>query len=44
MKFFKKMLLVGLLPGHLLCQAQNVPNKEDVPLDLGYRVLPYGRL
>ena len=42
MKFFKKMLLVGLLPGYLLCQAQNVPNKEDVPLDLGYRVLPMG--
>ena len=36
------MLLVGLLPGYLICQAQNVQNKEDVPLDLGYRVLPMG--
>lgn len=42
MKFLKKMLLVGLLPGYLICQAQNVQNKEDVPLDLGYRVLPMG--
>ena len=42
MKFLKKMLLVGLLPGYLICQAQHVQNKEDVPLDLGYRVLPMG--
>ena len=36
------MLLVGLLPGYLICQHKNVQNKEDVPLDLGYRVLPMG--
>ncbi|MCS3025525.1 hypothetical protein NXW75_20880 [Bacteroides xylanisolvens] len=34
--------MVGLLPGFLISQAQNVQNKEDVPLDLGYRVLPMG--
>lgn len=42
MKFLRKILLVGLLPGFLISQAQNVQNKEDVPLDLGYRVLPTG--
>ena len=42
MKFLRKILLVGLLPGFLISQAQNVQNKEDVPLDLGYRVLPMG--
>ena len=44
MKFLRKILLVGLLPGFLISQAQNVQNKEDVPLDLGYRVLPMGDL
>ena len=41
MKFLRKILLVGLLPGFLISQAQNVQNKEDVPLDLGYRVNSY---
>ncbi len=44
MKFLKKMLLVGLLPGYLICQAQNVQNKEDVPLDSRISCTPYGRL
>lgn len=43
MKRLKKLLFLGLvLPGFLNSQAQNAPNKEDVPLDLGYRVLPTG--
>lgn len=42
MKFFKRILFIGLLPGFLISHAQSVRNKEDVPLDLGYRVLPTG--
>ena len=42
MKFLREILLVGLLPGFLISRAQNVQNKEDLPLDLGYRVLPMG--
>lgn len=39
MKNFRRILTIGLLPSFLMVQAQNVPKKEEVPLNLEYRTL-----